>query len=176
MTSGSTDRPGRDPIDLDEARYGVNAIPQDQLRDRIGELQHRIDQMMGDLDRDKERLAEQLDQAQQANGTASAAEDQVSATVSAYGEVLSLKVTDRAIRTLGAERLTETLLSVLREAREAAMAQASGAVDPKDLEVARDPVGHMLDAIPEVTSTLPPEMVARLRAPATQSRGREEKP
>lgn len=164
-----TSPPHNDQAADGEGRYGVNAIPQDQLKDRIGALQGRIDDLMSNLQQDQAKLGEQLQRAQQVVGTATRADGEITASVTAYGEVTELTVTDKALRTLGADRLSAAVKEALNEARTDAVGQSNQVAGEEALQVAADPVGSMLDRLPEVTETLPPEMVAKLRAGGAQA-------
>ncbi len=153
-------------------QIGLPGMDRDELRRRTKALRAQVGQMMDDLEVGTQRLQEQLETAAAIVGTGEAAGGEVQADVDVQGNVLDLRLGDRAVRALGAERLREALLEALRAARADAARQAGATVTAEQLATARDPIGSMLDSMPGIVETLPPDLVARLRAARPQTGGR----
>lgn len=147
----------------EDGERGVGSFTPDQLRSRVDALQGRVAELMGSVQESSEQLAEQLRTAAETVGEAAAYDGGVAAKVSPYGEVVDLVLDSRTVAALGASRLRETLLSVIANARADALAKAARLSGEEAIRRAKDPVGSMLDAIPEVTEALPDDLVVALR-------------
>ncbi len=98
----------------------------DELRRRTEDLREQVDDLMRGLESSTAQLQDQLERSAAIVGTGEAADGAVQADVDVQGNVLDLRIGDRAVRNLGAEQLRLALMEALKEARADATQQASG--------------------------------------------------